>query len=290
MLFTLYTKISDTTKAVQIPANISSYRSVLVLLILIILPSCSINTKETPPIDNTAKNITDSERDKDNKELEKISKDITDMVSVSVSSNASKQAEKLSEPSQSSTTNKYAEQEATKMIGVPLTVIKKYQSALLFMGDKQWQAATNIFDEIIVQHPELSGSYVNKAIIFQQQNKDTLAFEQVEKAILANDTNPYAHHLKGQLLKEQGKFERAEQSYKKALDIWPNYADAQLNMAILLELYRGKLQRAYAFYQSYLTLQPDDEKVKRWLAALNIKLKREGLTPTKQATEVEGVH
>ena len=290
MLFTLYTKISKTIKSVKKIVNLSIYRTALVLLVLVTLPSCSTKTKEESPTNNSTTNNTAIERDKGTKELEEISKDITNMVSVDVPNQDNKQTAKPDEPINSLITNSFIAQESSRMSGVPLAVIEKYKSALSLMESKNWQAANKLFDEVIVEQPQLSGSYVNKAIILQQGDKNSLALIEVEKAIKVNDINPYAHHLKGLLLKTQGQFEQAEQSYTKALEIWPNYAKAQVNMAILLELYRGKLLKAYDYYQSYLAFHPDDTQVKRWLAALNIKLKREGLTPIKQVIEEKGAN
>ena len=87
----------------------------------------------------------------------------------------------------------------------------------------------------------------------------------------------YAHHLQGKVYRLQGQFDKAEQSYLAALAIWPDFTDAQASMAILLELYRGRLLDAHSYYRSYLLLNSDDEEVKRWQAGLEIKIKRAGL-------------
>ena len=89
--------------------------------------------------------------------------------------------------------------------------------------------------------------------------------------------NPYAYQMKGRVARLTGDFEQAEKSYLKALDIWPEYPEAQVNLAILLELYRGRLLDARKYYSSYLELQADDQQVQRWLAGVEIKIKRAGL-------------
>ena len=138
---------------------------------------------------------------------------------------------------------------------------------------------------MILKQPKLSGSYVNKAIIAKQHGKLDEAQLLLAKAIEVNSLNLYAHHLQGQIYRLQGLFEKSEQSYLAALAIWPDFAQAHASMAILLELYRGRLLEAYAHYRTYLTLKPDDEEVKRWLAGLEIKIKRAGLElPTEKET------
>ena len=72
--------------------------------------------------------------------------------------------------------------------------------------------------------------------------------------------------------------EEAENYYRKALDIWPQYPEAQMNLAILLELYRGRFLEARKYYLSYLTQVPEDQQAQRWLAGLDIKIKRAGVS------------
>ncbi len=174
--------------------------------------------------------------------------------------------------------NLYLQQKSSQASAVPAKVIKDYQQAIRFMEDKKWLQAQLLFDQVILAQPQLSGSYVNKAIIAKQQGKLTQAQGLLNKAIAANQLNLYAHHLQGKIYRLQGKFDKAEQSYLAALAIWPDFAQAHASMAILLELYRGRLLDAHGYYRSYLLLNSDDAEVKRWQAGLEIKIKRAGLT------------
>lgn len=173
--------------------------------------------------------------------------------------------------------NLYLQQKSSQATTVPTKVIKDYQQAISLMEDKKWQQAQRLFDQVIVAQPQLSGSYVNKAIIAKKQGKLTQAQGLLNKAIAANRLNLYAHHLQGKIYRLQGQFDKAEQSYLAALAIWPDFAQAHASMAILLELYRGRLLDAHSYYSSYLLLNSDDEEVKRWQAGLEIKIKRAGL-------------
>ncbi|PKG82574.1 hypothetical protein CXF85_13920 [Colwellia sp. 75C3] len=173
--------------------------------------------------------------------------------------------------------NLYLQQQATKPIPVPDNVLKDYQQAISLMKDKKWQQAQSLFDQVILAQPQLSGSYVNKAIIVKEQGKLIQAQVLLDRAITVNNLNLYAHHLQGQTYRLQGQFDKAEQSYLAALAIWPDFSEAQASMAILLELYRGRLLDAHGYYRSYLLLNSNDEEVKRWLAGLEIKIKRAGL-------------
>ena len=185
--------------------------------------------------------------------------------------------------------NKYVQQQSLSPIVIPEKVMKDYQEALSLMEKQQWSPAEALFDKVIIAQPQLSGSYVNKAIIAKQQGKLAQANKLLNKAIEANSLNLYAHHLQGQVYRLQGEFDKAEQHYLAALAIWPDFAEAHASMAILLELYRGRLLDAYGYYYSYLVLKSDDDEVKRWQAGLAIKIKRAGLAVPK-LDEVESIN
>jgi len=260
----------------------------VVLLMVSVLSACSMNTalKNSKVIDGD--NTSSTQQSKNKNELKSISKSITDLVEIPQDSSTAGSNNTLTSTTNSTTklrgtekqaVNQFTAQQSMKISGVPSFVIDAYKKAVSLMEKEDWQGANTLFNQVIAQQPQLSGSYVNKAIIAKNQEQLILAQQYVEQAINANNLNPYAHHLKGQLLKQQGHFKQAEQSYLKALAIWPDYAQVHASMAVLLELYQGRLLDAYNYYSSYLILQPKDKQVQLWLAGLKIKLKRAGLTP-----------
>lgn len=243
-----------------------------------------------------------SKADKQN-DLKSMSKALADLVGFPLAEQSqSMQSANHTQLLLSEYKNAYLEQEARLMSGVPNKIREIYQQALNLMAQKKWVTASELFDQVIAKQANLSGSYVNQAIInlalskqlSKQQNKAQSSnyTEQLDaaelwldKAISVNPTNPYAHYYKGKLLQDRGQFEQAEQHYTSALAIWPRYSQVQLSMAILLELYRGKLLEAYPYYSAYLQHNSDDQQVQRWQAALAIKIKRAGLDLPEQAGE-----
>jgi len=229
-------------------------------------------------------------------EVKSISKDIIDLLGIPQNKNT-RINQSTNKPQQliSETKNTYLEQEAALIADVSNDVIAIYQQALMLMDQQKWSAANVLFDQVIAKQPNLSGSYVNQALILRELNKHqqgTKRTEQfktaellIDKAISVNSINPYAHYLKGKIQQDKGQFKQAEQRYAKALSIWPSYAQAQLSMAILLELYRGKLLEAYPYYTDYLQHNLGNKQVQRWQAALTIKIKRAGLRLPAQKGE-----
>jgi len=215
-------------------------------------------------------------------ELDKAHSDVTEEVSLEAKTkNKEQAAEILNKETEQEhfvpAINLYLQQQLDKPIVIEEAVQRDYQQALILMKEKKWQQAQTLLGQVILKQPTLSGSYVNKAIIAKQQGKLDEAQSQLAKAIEVNNLNLHAHHLQGQIYRLQGEFESSEQSYLAALAIWPDFSEAHASMAILLELYRGRLLDAYKHYRAYLTLKPNDEEVQRWLAGLEIKIKRAGL-------------
>lgn len=164
-----------------------------------------------------------------------------------------------------------AQQEKIKR-HLPAQALEGYQQALAQMKKKRWQQAQQLFDKVMQVEPKLSSGYVNKALISYHQNAPEQALILLETAQSINAINPYLYNLKGIVYRETGDFEQAQLSYEQAIRIWPEYAQAHLNLAVLLELYRGKFSQAKQHYLEYLSLQPNDTRVQRWLAGLEIKL------------------
>ncbi|UJF21184.1 tetratricopeptide repeat protein [Shewanella sp. OMA3-2] len=248
-------------QARSLTSNINKLLTALLVIIMVmLLQSCA-----------SAPDSANSNTDKGS--LGSLGKDIVGMVDTKPSRENNSNSHIIS----NSTQNRYLEQVDIKLANVPKSVISQYQQAIELMRRQQWQAADKMLDKVITAQPQLSGAYVNKALSALQQDNIAAANSLLDKAILVNADNPYAHQIKASLLRTQGQYEQAEQHYRSALAIWPQYPEAQVNLAILLELYRGQYLEARQYYLAYLANQSDNQQVKRWLAGVEIKMQRAGL-------------
>jgi tetratricopeptide (TPR) repeat protein len=273
LLMTCINRLGFTLKAQS-----TAVYTMTIVLGFVLLQGCSnLN-------DNISENTSETEKQTP-ESLEALGKGITDLVEVpTANGQLSTDENGILEASQSKR-NEYLEQKKTRLANVPAHVIEKYKQALVLMANKEWLKAEQLFDKVLVIQPQLSGAYVNKALIAIQQKDLSGANKQLNEALAVNPINPYAYEIKGRIARITGHFEQAEKSYLKALDIWPEYPEAQVNLAILLELYRGRLLDAHKYYSSYLVLQADDQQVQRWLAGVEIKIKRAGLVLSKNSGE-----
>jgi tetratricopeptide (TPR) repeat protein len=250
----------------KLKAQLTAFYTLTIVLVLVLLPACStLPEKQTPET------------------LETLGKALTDLVDVPTANGKLSTDEGGMITTAEIKRNRYLEQKQERLANVPAYVIAKYKQALTLMKNKQWRKAEVLFNQVLMAQPQLAGAYVNKALIALQKKEFNRANKQLDKALAVNPINPYAYQIKARIARLNGHFDQAENSYLKALAIWPEYPEAQLNLAILLELYRGRLLDARKYYMSYLLLQWDDKQVQRWLAGVEIKIKRAGLVLPEKA-------
>ena len=258
----------------RLKAGSTSIHTMTMVLVFVLLQGCS----------NTSENEGGSEKQTP-ETLAALSKKLTDLVDVPNANDQFSADKNALLAASKSKRNGYLEQKQARLANVPEYVIEKYKQALTLMTSKKWLKAEQLLDQVLDSQPELSGAYVNKALIAIQKKDLSRANKQLNEALAVNPLNPYAYEIKGRIARLNGHFEQAEKNYLKALDIWPEYPEAQVNLAILLELYRGRLLDAHKYYSSYLALQADDQQVQRWLAGVEIKIKRAGLVIPEKADD-----
>lgn len=155
----------------------------------------------------------------------------------------------------------------------PSAAREPFQRALDAMKNKAWDSAEIILLKLIKDYPELSGPYFNLALVLENKGDTGTAVKRLHDAIERNSKNVYAYNELARLQRTKGMFDEAEQSYLEALTIWPDYPDANLNLAILYDLYLGKKELALQYYQNSAELDTHNERqLKGWIIDLNRQL------------------
>jgi tetratricopeptide (TPR) repeat protein len=129
------------------------------------------------------------------------------------------------------------------------------------------------FESLIEKRPELSGPFLNLALIAQKRKQPELAEQRFKQAIEVNPNNLEAYNSLALLYRDQGRFKESEVLWLDALTRWPAYARGNRNLAILYDLHLGQLTLALQYYQSYqLLLDKPDRQVKGWMIDLQRRL------------------
>lgn len=123
------------------------------------------------------------------------------------------------------------------------------------------------FRDLAARHPELGGAHANLGLILRTAGKHDEAVAALERAVKASPNQPLFFNQLGISYRHAGKFTKAREAYETALALDPDYADAHLNLGVLLDLYLGDNTLALVHYERYLALGGDGA-VGKWVADL----------------------
>lgn len=144
-----------------------------------------------------------------------------------------------------------------------------YNAALGQMRDKKYDSAILEMQKVAAMDDRISGPWVNIGMAYKALGDNDKARASIEKALQINANNPFALNQLAILKREDGKYEDAEQLYKRALSTYPDYQNAHLNLAILCDAYLRKIACAREHYQQYINLTGGkDKQVATWMAQL----------------------
>lgn len=139
---------------------------------------------------------------------------------------------------------------------------------------KQYEQAEQTYKALLE-----AASVTQKTTDTSSEQAQTLNTEQTTKASGAENSAHkqqfLVHGLNqlGLLAREKGEFKQAEDYYRRALSIHPDQPEILRNLAILLDLYQGKLAEALELYKRYQSLlETEDPKVKDWIFDLKNRL------------------
>ncbi len=151
---------------------------------------------------------------------------------------------------------------------------QQFQRGVVAMQNSNWAAAETEFSNLSENYPKLSGPLLNLGIIARQKGDLESAKGHFSHAIEVNPSNQEAYNQLALLHRKQGEFKQAEETFLQAIKVWPGYANVQLNLGILYELYMGEMESALEHYQNYQQLQSEpDKKVAGWIIDLQRRIK-----------------
>jgi tetratricopeptide (TPR) repeat protein len=155
---------------------------------------------------------------------------------------------------------------------VPPEAQRAFDAARAHLRAGRVAEAERGFRDVIAKHPELGGAHANLGLILRNAGKHDESIAALEQAVKANPKQPVFHNQLGVSYRHKGEFQKARDAYEQAIALDENYADAHLNLGVLLDLYQGDAPLALVHYERYLALSPSgDATVGKWVADLRAR-------------------
>jgi Tfp pilus assembly protein PilF len=152
--------------------------------------------------------------------------------------------------------------------------VRDFERAVDLMENQEYGEAAELLEGVIEQSPGVTAPYINLAIACCHLDKMEEAEEYLKIALELVPGHPVASNEYGLLLRKRGHFAEARKVYEESLSIFPNYQPVRKNLGILCDLYLNDPACALEQYENYSEAMPDDEKVKLWIADLQMRLKQ----------------
>ena len=131
---------------------------------------------------------------------------------------------------------------------------QRFQTALKLMKDHHVQEAQAAFAALAQDYPQYAGPLDDLGVLQAQGQQRDRAIASFARAVAADGGNAFAYGWLGILYRESGEYIRAEQSYRKAIELKPEAPVPHLNLAILYEQYLHRPGEALEQYREYQRL------------------------------------
>lgn len=121
------------------------------------------------------------------------------------------------------------------------------------LGDLQ--AARSYHQKAIELNPRLQEARLGLALVEQESGNPKAAVQAIQE-VIAHKESAIAYFYQGNTFYKQGKIEEAQAAFQKALELDPNYAEANANLGLILKQ-QGNLQAAIEKTREAIRIQPN---------------------------------
>lgn len=143
--------------------------------------------------------------------------------------------------------------------------------------DGDYPQASSLLTELIKQDDSLSGPWVMLGDIAMHAGNYQQAIDHYLTALEINEHNVNAYLRLAKSQRLLGNFLHAQNTYAKALSLWPDFPEAHLNLAVLYDIYLNHPLRAQKHMEAYQFLTASKSaQVAEWLAEIQ---QRTGIAP-----------
>lgn len=143
-------------------------------------------------------------------------------------------------------------------------------------ANNRQQEAIDRYRQLISIRPDYPEAQINLGLLLFSGDQPDQAKAYFLSAIEQDSQPAIAYNHLAISARRSGDFASALEFYQQALALDPEYANAHLNLGILLDIYLQKLPQALQHYQKYQELtQQEREEVGKWIVDLKRRIARQ---------------
>jgi tetratricopeptide (TPR) repeat protein len=155
---------------------------------------------------------------------------------------------------------------------VPAEAQRAFDAAKAQLKAGRTADAERGFRDVAARWPELGGAHANLGLMLRNAGKLDESIAALEQAVKVSAKQPAFHNQLGISYRHKGEFQKARNAYEQALALDDTFANAHLNLGVLLDLYMADPSLALGHYERYLALSPSgDPAVGKWVADLRTR-------------------
>jgi Tfp pilus assembly protein PilF len=149
---------------------------------------------------------------------------------------------------------------------------ENFQRAVALLNEGEDVRAIELLEKVIQQAPHVTAPYIDLALAYGRIGKPEKAEALLKTALKLVPDHPLACNAYGLLCRKAGRFDEARATYEKALAHFPEYYPVHRNLGILCDIYLNDSACAMEHYEIYSKANPEDKKVKMWIADLQNRM------------------
>ncbi len=136
----------------------------------------------------------------------------------------------------------------------------KSNLALIYYRQGKTEQAAGLFNDMVLNHPDVTDGYYYLALLYSEQQKYAEAIRLLETAMLKNVTNPRIFYNLGLLYQMTNQNEKCESTLLKGLSQYPGNFDI-LYALFAFHMKQNNLGKAATYIEQLKTWYPNDKQV-----------------------------
>lgn len=160
-----------------------------------------------------------------------------------------------------------------EVVDPQVEIRRRFREALALKREGQLEEAERLFRELHEEAPTLSGPLANVCVIVYERDGPREAKPCFHKVLILDTSHADTLNYMGIIARHEGRFDDAESYFRRAVVARRDFQPAILNLAILLDLYQGRLKEALRLYEYYQSLQEEPGRpVSDWIFDLKNRM------------------